>query len=728
MGIGENGKTLKQMLEESEKLFAETGYYCGIKELTLKKQDPLKFERFQGRIIACCIGARDTVRYGCASPGTRELGELIFILFTPEGDSIAHGQGLVSHLVQDTKLCKHVVREDYEANPGIEDGDMFFDNDCYYGGAHTADCRMVMPIFWEGELVGWAGAASHEMDIGAITPGSVPGASVEKFTDGLSIPPSKVGEKDQHRRDFLLRLERGSRSPLLWILDEKAKAAGCIMLRETVKELIKEFGIAYYRQVTREMVEDARWTMRARVKERLVPGRYRAPYFYAEPRAGQRMPPYADKDFYLHLPLEMWVKPDGVLRFDYDGASRWGYHSDNMFGGADHILFCTLTYWFLYDGRANLGSSLVVERNYPWGSVLNPSYRFAGSGFGWGVHNISSNNLCLLLSLGEFARGYVEEVHIVTSIHGGIDVGGVTAEGDVSGTCIFDWSAGGMGGVPIHDGFIGVCPYMPETIWGNCEQWELAAPYYTYLGRNAIADSYGFGKFRGGPGWLVSYRIHNPPEVCILSEGIICGGPKPDEAYGLFGGYPSQGGTQILVQNTNIQELIDKQMPLPREQNGLMHMLKTGVLKAEKVDVRKGFTNSKQVKEGDIYLLFRGGGAGFGDPLEREIEHLKKDLDDGLLTEEKARKVYGAVAHFDPDSSEWSVDTKQTKQLRTEMKNRRKSSGVPVREWWLKEREKVLHKKISEKMLDVYRDCMPRSTKFANEVREFWQLPAEFLF
>ncbi|HEY49838.1 MAG TPA: hypothetical protein G4O13_07315, partial [Dehalococcoidia bacterium] len=41
-GIGPAGKVLKDMLEEKERLFQQTGYYYGLKELRLAKEDPLR--------------------------------------------------------------------------------------------------------------------------------------------------------------------------------------------------------------------------------------------------------------------------------------------------------------------------------------------------------------------------------------------------------------------------------------------------------------------------------------------------------------------------------------------------------------------------------------------------------------------------------------------------------------------------------------------------------------
>ncbi len=41
-GIGEAGKTLKQMLEENEKLYEQTGCYNGITGPHLLADDPIK--------------------------------------------------------------------------------------------------------------------------------------------------------------------------------------------------------------------------------------------------------------------------------------------------------------------------------------------------------------------------------------------------------------------------------------------------------------------------------------------------------------------------------------------------------------------------------------------------------------------------------------------------------------------------------------------------------------
>jgi len=43
--VGWGGKTLKQMLQASEGIFKQTGFYQGLEKLELKEKDPMLFER-----------------------------------------------------------------------------------------------------------------------------------------------------------------------------------------------------------------------------------------------------------------------------------------------------------------------------------------------------------------------------------------------------------------------------------------------------------------------------------------------------------------------------------------------------------------------------------------------------------------------------------------------------------------------------------------------------------
>ena len=69
------GPTLKEMISERDRLTAETGHYYGVKELTLRDSDPIKYERFYSKIHASVLAARESARFVAASPGSRGMGE-----------------------------------------------------------------------------------------------------------------------------------------------------------------------------------------------------------------------------------------------------------------------------------------------------------------------------------------------------------------------------------------------------------------------------------------------------------------------------------------------------------------------------------------------------------------------------------------------------------------------------------------------------------------------------
>ena len=47
------------------------------------------------------------------------------------------------------------------------------------------------------------------------------------------------------------------------------------------------------------------------------------------------------------------------------------------------------------------------------------------------------------------------------------------------------------------------------------------------------------------------------------------------------------------------------------------------------------------VNEGDVIRIRTGNGAGYGDPAERDAEAVAADIENGLITPERARSVYG---------------------------------------------------------------------------------------
>ena len=87
------------------------------------------------------------------------------------------------------------------------------------------------------------------------------------------------------------------------------------------------------------------------------------------------------------------------------------------------------------------------------------------------------------------------------------------------------------------------------------------------------------------------------------------------------------------------------------------------------------------------------------------------------------------VADRDEKTNEWTVDEAATARKRDEIREARKARGIPFREWWKQERERIQAKEnMATAVLDMWRGSMELSPNYGHEVRAFWQLPADFTF
>jgi N-methylhydantoinase B len=65
-------------------------------------------------------------------------------------------------------------------------------------------------------------------------------------------------------------------------------------------------------------------------------------------------------------------------------------------------------------------------------------------------------------------------------------------------------------------------------------------------------------------------------------------------------------------------------------------------------------------------VLSLPGGGGYGDPLEREPDLVLRDVEDGLVSMERAREVYGVVLAETGRHGQYAIDAEATGRLRGE--------------------------------------------------------------
>jgi N-methylhydantoinase B len=138
-----------------------------------------------------------------------------------------------------------------------------------------------------------------------------------------------------------------------------------------------------------------------------------------------------------------------------------------------------------------------------------------------------------------------------------------------------------------------------------------------------VQDSGGAGKQRGGPASMLQLRLLSP----AIFYSFIEKGKTPH--WGLEGGQPGLRNYALIKS----------------EERGEFEVLKTSGI---------------PLLEDDHVTIFAGGGGGYGNPLERDIEAVRQDVVNGFVSIEHAKNNYGVI--INPLTLD--IDIEATKNLR----------------------------------------------------------------
>jgi N-methylhydantoinase B len=119
----------------------------------------------------------------------------------------------------------------------------------------------------------------------------------------------------------------------------------------------------------------------------------------------------------------------------------------------------------------------------------------------------------------------------------------------------------------------------------------------------------------------------------------------------MFGGYPGAPSVIMLKEKTRVNELIAANRP----PSALVELGGRGKILP--------YCNF-ELKESDVLYMRVAAGGGYGDPLERDPELVRRDVLNQIVSRDAARQIYGVVLK-DP---EFELDLEATKQLRAAMK------------------------------------------------------------
>src|SRR4051812_27779911 len=156
-----------------------------------------------------------------------------------------------------------------EWDRGVYPGDVILTSDpfkCSGSISHTNDWLVLLPIFFDDELVGWSSQFGHQMDSGGPLPGSLPTGARTIFEEGVIIPPIKIVERGEVQEDVLRLIFNNVRLPEMNRADLFAIIAGCRAGERRVTELCARFGKETYLAALQALLDRTYEAMRTLIQ------------------------------------------------------------------------------------------------------------------------------------------------------------------------------------------------------------------------------------------------------------------------------------------------------------------------------------------------------------------------------------------------------------------------------------------------------------------------------
>ncbi len=518
------------------------------------------------------------------SPIVRECGDISAGLFDRHGDMLAQAvTGTPGHINTMAETVRRMLPKlDLAA---MRPGDAFCTNDPWIGAGHLNDIVLVAPIFRDGRLIAFTACTSHVYDLGGRGMGP---DGTDVFDEGLFIPVCQLVRGGEVNRLVIDFIKANSRSPISNEGDVYALIACCDVAALRVSEMLEEFGLGDLDALAAHIFAVSGAATRAAIAA-LPEGTYRNELMID------------GYDFEIKLSAALTVGADRIT-VDLAGSS----------GPSALGINCPLNYVAAYGVFAlrclvgpevpnNAASLAPFVFTAPEGSIVNA---------------VPPAPVAMRHTVGQMVADLV-----LGALHEAVP-GRAPAEG---ATCLWDLPirstaaasmpgspatafatefshSGGTGARPTKDGLSATA--FPSGVYGtSTEIAETTAPV-RYLRRELIPDSGGAGRHRGGLGQRIEMESSEGADILLLAGVERTKFPARGRAGGLNGAV------------------------------GRIELRSGAVLRSKGEQV---------IPAGDVLIWQSPGGAGYGDPLERDLEAVARDVRQGLVSPEAARRLYRVV-------------------------------------------------------------------------------------
>lgn len=506
------------------------------------------------------------------------------------GETIAQGQLGLPVFLANMQFAVQSVIEQAERGGGFRPGDVWILNDTYRGGTHLNDVNLVVPVFVDGELFALVANTGHWMDIGGAGPGGWNPKAVEIHQEGIVIPPVRLYEDGRLNEPLVDTLMANLRLPREMRGDLIAMSSAVRMGEERLRSLIDRHGRDTVGECLGELIERSERQMRSHIEE--IPD---GTYSFVDHLDNDGV-----EDRTLTIAVEVTVA-GSEMTIDFTGTSEAARGPLNL-ARSTTVSSCYVALKHIFpDVPISGGTFRPAHVIVPPGTVVSAEYPSPVSGY------LEISGRVLDVMFGALAQAIPERVPSASfGTTGVVTVGGRHPDRGAYFVGVFPYP-GGYGATAEGDGLVhGNTPQsMANFVALEASEHRYPVRFEHFSLRE---DSGGAGRHRGGSG--TSYRFTCWSD-CVLS---VLGDRHDHRPFGLHGG--GEGAPNRVRVSTGGREW---EPPMRT--------------KIAQLDLH----------DGDGVAAASPGGGGFGDPLERDVEAVERDLNLGYISRETAERDHAVV-------------------------------------------------------------------------------------
>ena len=481
--------------------------------------------------------------------------------------------------------------------------DIYLTNDPWKAAGHLNDFMLVRPCFHHKNLVGFTSCTSHLADIGGLGFGP---DGTDVLDEGLYVPIIKLVDAGKLDQNFIAILKANSRVPIEVEGDIYALIACAVCGSTRLTECLTDFALDGVEDIADYIVDTSRTSTEEKIRA-LPRGVY---------HNSMRVDGYDDP---LDLVATLTID-DSTIDVDYAGTSDLSRYGIN----------CPLNYASAYtcfalkcavapDVPNNHGSLEPLNVSAPEGSILNAQFPVPVA-----MRHVVGQLLpdvvfgCLAQAIPDVIPAEGTCCLWDLPLRGGYSVESGLGSTKFATELVHN---GGTGARPTKDGLSATA--YPSGVMGSLvEITESVSPLIIWR-REYREDSGGAGMYRGGLGQILELSSSEDAPISLFASLDRIHHPPRGRA----GGHTGAAGSLTLSDGE--------------------------VLRAK---------GEQTIPAGQTLVVLTPGGAGFGNPLRRDIDLVEQDIVAGLVSREKARNRYGVVC-----DAGGSIDRSATVQRRMQL-------------------------------------------------------------